>query len=88
MAGTLARLRKAVICTALGMLVLAGTAPGMATGAVNRHPFPKPVGQKALAFTCDTERVWQNLELCGWAGPENTGYPSDQSFRRTIRGGR
>lgn len=28
-------------------------------------------------------QVWQNLEVCGWPGPANTGYPSGTQLRAT-----
>ncbi len=29
-------------------------------------------------------QVWQNLELCGWPGPTNAGYPPGTTFRATA----
>ncbi len=40
----------------------------------------------APAASCATKQVWQNLDACGWPGPVTTGYPSGQTFSRTVNG--
>ncbi len=36
---------------------------------------------------CSTTQVWDNLDDCGWPGPDSTGYPDGQVFRKTVTGG-
>ena len=61
---------------------------GVACGAVQTiwatPPSSVPAPDTAATASTNCQRnVWQNLETCGWAGPENTGYPIETHLKPT-----
>lgn len=62
------------------------TATSTTTPTKTPTPSPSVTATPSLA-ACSTSAVWANLDACGWAGPNTTGYPDGQTWTRTVTGG-